>query len=50
MLGLYVDDHIFGGSTVEAVAQFNAYLSGTFKMKQLGVINGGFFWFRQQSS
>ena len=42
MLGLYVDDLIIAGSTDEAIADVKAYLSGTFKMKALGVINGRF--------
>ena len=42
MLGLYVDDLIIAGSTDEAIADVKAYLSGTFKMKDLGVINGRF--------
>ena len=42
MFGLYVDDQIIAGSTDEAIADVKAYLSGTFKMKDLGVINGRF--------
>ena len=39
-MGLYVNDLIIAGSTDEAIADVNAYISRTFQMKDLGVING----------
>ena len=42
MLGLNVDDLIIAGSTDQAIAHVNAYLSGTFNKKDLGDINRRF--------
>ena len=39
-LGLYVDDHIIAGSTDEAMADVKTYLSGSFRMMDIGVVNG----------
>ena len=42
MLRPYLHDLIIAGCTDEAITDVNAYLSGIFKLKELGVINRGF--------
>ena len=42
MLGLYVDDLIIAGSTMDAIDNVKKYLATQFRMKYLGLINGRF--------